>query len=92
MAAMKIDFNEFKEQLMALRPDAAEQPNGIISISLDSAPLVFVQAPDDPACLLMRTRVLRLSELTHAANFAKAALSGNFFWHATRGATLSAGA
>ncbi len=88
---MRIDFHEFTSLLKELRPDAAELQHGVISLALDERTLTFVHAPDDPDSVLIRTRVLSLSELSQPGEFAKAALSGNFFWHATRGAKLSVG-
>jgi hypothetical protein len=88
---MRIDFHEFASLLKQLRPDAAETQHEVISIAIDALTLTFVHAPDDPDCVLMRTRVLKLADLAHPGEFAKAALSGNFLWHATRGARLSVG-
>ena len=89
--AMRSDFNDFKNLLRSLRPDAADLPNGAVSIALGSSSLMFFPAPDDADCLFVRTRVVSLSEVTRAGEFARAALAGNFFWHATRGARLSIG-
>jgi hypothetical protein len=84
-------FYDFKDLLKAQHPEAVELPNSVLSLDLGSAPLFFAPAPDDPDSLIMRTRVLKLEDVPRSGDFAKAALAGNFFWHATRGATLSIG-
>jgi hypothetical protein len=84
-------FYDFKDLLKAQHPEAVELANNTISLDLGSAPLLFAPAPNDPDSLIMRTRVLKLADVPRSGDFAKAALAGNFFWHATRGATLSIG-
>lgn len=84
-------FTDFKALLKALHPDAAELSGNTISIDLGSARLLFTPVPNDPASMIMRARVLKLADVPRAGEFAKAVLEGNFFWHATRGATLSIG-
>ena len=51
----------------------------------------FAALPGNPAMVVARARILSMDDVRRSADFAKAALAGNFFWGGTRGATLSAG-
>ena len=62
------------------------------SLALDDMRLEFFSASGDPAFAFVRVKVLDLADVRRAGDFAKNALAGNFFWSATRGATLYIGA
>ncbi|MBQ9274244.1 MAG: type III secretion system chaperone [Succinivibrio sp.] len=88
---MTTDFNDFTALLKEICPDCAQDDDGIISFTLQDISFFVAPCPEDPSCALIRARVLFLTEVPRAGDFARAALSGNFFWNGTNGATLSAG-
>lgn len=88
---MTTDFYDFTARLRELYPGCAQDDDGIISFTLQGIPFFVASCSEDPACALIRARVLFLTEVPRAGDFARAALSGNFFWNGTNGATLSAG-
>ncbi len=64
----------------------------MFALATDGFAIRFAALSGDPAATLVRARILDLADVPRTADFAKAALAGNFFWGGTRGATLSVGA
>jgi hypothetical protein len=90
---MTASFQEFKDRAAEWWPDAfVAEGDDVFALALNGFALRFAALPGDPAATLVRARVLDLADVPRAADFAKAALAGNFFWGGTRGATLSVGA
>ena len=90
---MTASFQEFKDRAAEWWPDAfVAEDDDVFALASDGFALRFAALPGDPAATLVRARVLDLADVPRAADFAKAALAGNFFWGGTRGATLSVGA
>ena len=65
--------------------------DGSFSLAVDDMRLEFSRMAGDPVLTFVRVKVLDLADLRRAGDFAKNALAGNFFWGATRGATLYVG-
>ena len=65
---------------------------GFFSLAGDAGRVDFVHAAGDPSSAIVRAKVLDMADVPRAGDFAKAAISGNFFWSGTRGATLPVGA
>jgi len=64
---------------------------GSFSVSLEAVTVEFFRAAGDPAAAIVRAKLVDMSGVPRAGDFAKAAIEGNFFWGGTRGATLSIG-
>ena len=90
---MTASFQEFKDRAAEWWPDAVvAEGDDVFALASDGFALLFAALPGDPAATLVRARILDLADVPRAADFARAALAGNFFWGGTRGATLSVGA
>lgn len=90
---MNGSFEDLEAAARTRFPDAyASAGDGAFALESDEGMrIVFARLPGEPSTALVRARVLELSEVPRAADFAKAALAGNFFWSGARGATLSVG-
>jgi hypothetical protein len=65
---------------------------GEFAVAADGGTTIrFAALPGNPAMVVARVRILSMDDVRRSADFAKAALAGNFFWGGTRGATLSVG-
>jgi hypothetical protein len=74
-------------------PEAfAKSGRDAFSLTTNAGAIEFIHAAGDPACAIVRVRVLDMADVPRADDFAKSVLAGNFFWGGTRGATLSIGA
>ena len=90
---MTASFQDFQARAAEWWPDAfVAEGDDVFALASDGFALRFAALPGDSAATLVRARVLDLADVPRAADFAKAALAGNFFWGGTRGATLSVGA
>ena len=69
----------------------AAGPDNFFSLALEGLPLEFFRIPGE-AEVTVRARLLSLDEIRQPEDFARSALSGNFFWEGTRGATLAVSA
>ena len=90
---MTTDFNDLKTLAAERWPEAfaSEGDSAFALVSGDFA-IRFAALPGDSDSALVRAKILDLADVPRAADFATAALAGNFFWGGTRGATLSVGA
>lgn len=70
----------------------AADEHDAFSLATDAGAIEFIHAAGDPACVIVRARVIDMADVPRAGDFAKSALAGNFFWGGTGGATLSIGA
>ena len=90
---MNTTFEEFSALAESQYGEAfAPGDGGFFSIAGEAGIVEFAHAAGDPASAIVRVKVLDMADVPRAGDFAKAALSGNFFWSGTRGATLSVGA
>ncbi|MBQ6669722.1 MAG: type III secretion system chaperone [Deltaproteobacteria bacterium] len=64
----------------------------LFTLTMDGLTVHMFGLPGDPFTVCVRTRVLSMDTVPRAADFARAAIAGNFFWGGTRGATLSVAA
>ena len=89
---MTTDFNQLMTFAETLYADGFSRiGDGEFAVATDLLTLHFAALPGDPAMVLVRVRVLGMEDVRRSADFAKAAIAGNFFWGGTRGATLSVG-
>ncbi len=90
---MNASFQDLKTLAAERWPGAfVAEGDDVFALATDGFAIRFAALPGDPAATLVRARILDLADVPRAADFAKAALAGNFFWGGTRGATLSIGA
>jgi len=89
---MNTTFEDLSALAKSLYGEAfASDEGGSFLLATEFGPLEFFRAAGDPAAVIVRVRILDLANVPRASDFAKAAISGNFFWSGTRGATLSIG-
>jgi len=90
---MNSDFNDLEE--LARRRYGQVFVQGeydFFSLVLEAGAIEFFRAAGEPeGDVFIRAKILSIDELQRAGDFAKAALTGNYFWDGTRGATISLG-
>ena len=87
---MSISFDDVASLAESRYRDAFVRGEGnSFSLLEDGRQIDFFQVPGEPAMSVIRARVLSITDIPRAADFAKACIAGNFFWSGTRGATLS---
>ena len=90
---MKVEFRDLAKLAEERYGDAfAAAGDGAFSLAVDDMRLDFFSLAGDPGFALVRVKVLDLADVQRPGDFAKNAIAGNFFWGATRGATLYVGA
>ena len=90
---MKVEFRDLASMAENRYGEAfASGGDGAFSLALDDVRLEFFCMAGDPSFAFVRAKILDLADIPRPGDFAKNALAGNFFWGATRGATLYVGA
>ena len=90
---MKVEFKDLaKLAEERCRGGFAAVGDNAFSLAVDDLRLEFFSLAGDPVFAFVRVKVLDFADVLRPGDFAKNALAGNFFWSATRGATLYVGA
>lgn len=90
---MKVEFRDLAKLAEERFGEAfAAAGDNAFSLAVDDLRLEFFIMSGDPVFAFVRVKVLDLADVRRPGDFAKNALAGNFFWSATRGATLYVGA
>jgi predicted Rdx family selenoprotein len=89
---MITEIEEFKQLIKDTYPETIDVQDEILAIPFESFALTLGFAHGDTENVIFRAKIVELSALERAKEFAKDALKGNFFWSGTNGATLSIGA
>jgi hypothetical protein len=89
---MKVEFRDLANLAEErYRGGFAAAGDNSFSLTVDDLRLEFFSLAGDPVFAFVRVKVLDLADVQRPGDFAKNALAGNFFWGATRGATLYVG-
>ena len=78
---MNASFQDLKTLAAERWPGAfVAEGDDVFALATDGLAIRFAALSGDPAATLVRARILDLADVPRTADFAKAALAGNFFW------------